>query len=303
MVQLISFVKLAEERSFTKAAQKLFVTKSSLSRRIRDLENELGAPLLQRGYHTNELTPAGEALLPMARELVEKFEKFSRSARERVTNPPRAIVIGFPPLLHPEALKSVLELVRQSDGAPLVKLQPYSNTELTARLLERDIDLALIHEYVPSPRVDAVLALKERIGVAVPKNFLCGTRTDVALDELADLTYVTSENGSAPPFYSKIDVLADQAGIIRRQELPHHEMWTVMNLVISGTAFALCPVSEWSPAHRFFSDELVEVLPLRRAEIFTTTYVGWNTDAAETDPAIKQIVADVLETYREPLLL
>jgi DNA-binding transcriptional LysR family regulator len=303
MVQLMSFVKVAEERSFTRAAKRLFITKSSLSRRIRDLENELGTTLLHRGYHTNNLTPAGESVLPIARELVKKFEEFSRVARESVKNGPRAIVIGFPPLLHPEALKSVLEIVRKYVYTPAIKLQPYPNTELSTRLLERDIDLALIHEYVPCPRVDAVLALKERIGVAVPKNFLNSTQSDVALDELTDLTYVTSENMSARPFYSRIDILADQAGITRRLELPHHEMWTVMNFVVSGTAFALCPVNEKSPANRFFKDQLVDVLPLRRAEIFTTTYVGWNTDALEADPAIKEIVTDVKRTYRTPLQL
>jgi len=303
MVQLMSFVKVAEEHSFTRAAERLFITKSSLSRRIRDLENELGVVLLHRGYHTNELTPAGESLLPVARELVLKFEEFSRAARESVNNDPRAVAIGFPPLLHPGALKGVLEIVRKYVYASHIKLQPYPNTELTTRLLDRDVDLALIHEHVPCPRVDAVLALKEKIGVAVPKNFLKGTRSDVALDELVDLTYVTSENMSARAFYSRIDILADQAGIIRRLELPRHEMWTIMNFVVSGTAFALCPVNEQSPAKRFFSDQLVDVLPLRRADIFTTTYVGWNSDDLEADPTIKEIVADVQRTYRTPLQL
>jgi LysR family transcriptional regulator, benzoate and cis,cis-muconate-responsive activator of ben and cat genes len=303
MVQLMSFVKVAEERSFTKAAQRLFITKSSLSRRIRDLENELGAPLLHRGYHTNELTPAGEALLPMARELVDKFEKFYQAARESVTDSPRVFAIGFPPLLHPEALKALLEIVRKSDRSPTVKLQPYPNRELPTRLLERDIDLALIHEHVPAPRLEAVLSLQERLGVAVPKNFLGGPRVDVALDELTELTYVTSENISAPSFYSQVNRLTDQAGIIRRLELPHHEMATLMNFVVSGMAFALCPVSEQSPSNRFFRGEFVDVLPLRRAELFKTTHIGWSTDALEADPVIKQIVTDVVRTFRVPMKL
>jgi DNA-binding transcriptional LysR family regulator len=303
MVQLMSFVKVAEERSFTKAAQRLFITKSSLSRRIRDLENELGATLLHRGYHTNDLTPAGEAVLPIARELVEKFEKFSRAARESVKSGPRVITIGFPPILHPEALKSLLDIVRKSEFALSIKLQPYPNTELTTRLLDGDIDLALIHEYVPCSRADAILVLQERVGVALPKNFISADQADVALDELTELIYVTSENVSAPPFYTKVDQLADRAGIVRRLELPRHEMWTVMNMVISGTAFALCPVNKQSPANRFFSDELVDVLPLRRGDIFTTTYIGWNTDDLEADPVIKGIVAEVRRTYRQPLRL
>jgi hypothetical protein len=65
----------------------------------------------------------------------------------------------------------------------------------------------------------------------------------------------------------------------------------------------LCPVNEQSPANRFFRDQLVDVLPLRRAEIFTTTYVGWNIDDLEADPTIKAIVTDVKRIYGVPLQL
>jgi LysR family hydrogen peroxide-inducible transcriptional activator len=301
IVQIASFVKVAEERSFTRAAQKLFVAKSALSRRVRDLEAELGTTLLKRGYHRNELTPAGEMILPPARQLVEQFEKFSRFARESAAECSRTIAIGFPPLLHPTPLKALLEIIEKYTPNQEVKLRPYHNIDPCKGLADGEIDIALIHEYVPAPKVDAILALKIEIGVAIPKNYLSCAAGDVALEDLTGLTYVTSENMSRSLLYKRIDRLMEQAGIIQRLELPHHDIQTLRNLVGSRTAFALCPISSESPANRFFKDDLIDVLPLRRADIFVTTYIGWNVDEVQADPIIDAIVNDIRTAFRVPV--
>jgi DNA-binding transcriptional LysR family regulator len=300
MVQIKSFVKVAEEHSFTRAARQLYVATSALSRRIKDLEAELGITLLNRGYRSNELTPMGEALLPMARELVQKFEEFTRAAQESTAEGSRTILIGFPPLLDPPTLKALLEIAGNYISARTIKLRPSANAELTRYLAEHEIDLALIHEYVPTPKVDAVLLLTEEIGVVIPKGYLRGPPERVALEDLADLMYVTSENVSAPLLYKEIDLLLDQARIIHRIELPHHEMQTVMNLVVSGTAFALCPLGDRAPVNRIFAGQPVDILPLCKASIITSTYLAWNTEDLETDSTIRAIVSSVKKLYRVP---
>lgn len=301
IVQIASFVKVAEEHSFTRAAQKLFVAKSALSRRVRDLEAELGTTLLKRGYHSNELTPAGEMILPRARQLVEQFERFSRFARESAAECSHPIAIGFPPLLHPAPLKALLEIVERFTPNQEVKLRPYDNMNICKGLVDREIDLALIHEYVPAPKVDAILALKIEIGVAIPKNYLSCAARDVALEDLSGLTYVTSEDVPRPLLNKRIDRLMEQAGIVQRLQLPHPDIQTLRNLVGSRTAFALCPVSSESPANRFFKDDLIDVLPLRRADIFATTYVGWNVDEVRTDPIIDAVVNDIRAAFLVPV--
>src|SRR6201995_761293 len=65
--QLAVFVAVAEEGSFTRAADRLHVVQSAVSAGVRNLERELGASLFDRSTHRVELTNAGEALLPEAR--------------------------------------------------------------------------------------------------------------------------------------------------------------------------------------------------------------------------------------------
>jgi DNA-binding transcriptional LysR family regulator len=303
IVQLKSFVKVAEERSFTRAARQLFVATSALSRRIRDLETELGATLLYREYRSNELTPVGEALLPLARDLVHRFDEFTRAARATGCAQGRPIVIGFPPLLHPLPLQALLSITGNYFPEHRIKLRPAANAELTKCLAEHEIDLALIHEYVPTPKVDAVLVLAEELGVVIPKGFLGGQRARATLEELADLMYVTSENISAPLLYKHIDMVLDQARIIHRFELPRHEPLTVLNLIVSRKAFALCPQSDTNPVTRFYAGQAVDILPLSKVNILISTYIGWNSEDLAADSVISSIARDVQSAYPAPVTL
>src|SRR5712692_3968337 len=68
--QLAYFVAVARTRHFTRAAESVHVAQPSLSRQIRTLERELGASLFNRARGNVTLTPAGEALLPLARRIL-----------------------------------------------------------------------------------------------------------------------------------------------------------------------------------------------------------------------------------------
>jgi DNA-binding transcriptional LysR family regulator len=68
--QLAYFVAVARTRHFTRAAELSRVAQPSLSKQIRSLERELGAPLFSRARGNITLTPAGEALLPLAQRIL-----------------------------------------------------------------------------------------------------------------------------------------------------------------------------------------------------------------------------------------
>ena len=79
--QLKYFIKVAETLNFSEASKALFITQSTLSQQIRQLEQELNTQLFQRNNHTVYLTEAGEELLPYAIQTIHAaticFEKVS----------------------------------------------------------------------------------------------------------------------------------------------------------------------------------------------------------------------------------
>src|SRR5262245_2777592 len=79
--QLVCFLAVAEEGSFTKGAERVGIAQPSLSQQIRGLETELGGQLIERLPRGISLTPAGRAFLPEARTAVQAAERAARSAR------------------------------------------------------------------------------------------------------------------------------------------------------------------------------------------------------------------------------
>jgi DNA-binding transcriptional LysR family regulator len=75
------FIAIAEERSFSRAAEKLHVSQPPLSRQIRDLETELGVKLLDRSRQRVRLTRAGNAILARSRALIRDAESFKVEAK------------------------------------------------------------------------------------------------------------------------------------------------------------------------------------------------------------------------------
>lgn len=82
---LRSFLMVAEERQITRAASRLQVSQSGLSRRLRMLEQEVGQPLFVRSTRRVDLTPGGAALLPHAVALLRAAEAASRALAVHAT--------------------------------------------------------------------------------------------------------------------------------------------------------------------------------------------------------------------------
>lgn len=89
------FVAVAEQLSFTRAAEQLFVSQPALSRQIRQLEADLRITLLERTSREVRLTAAGEALLPLARGLITDWQAAQRVARGVAAVESKVLRIGF----------------------------------------------------------------------------------------------------------------------------------------------------------------------------------------------------------------
>ncbi|MEU6237061.1 LysR substrate-binding domain-containing protein [Kitasatospora sp. NPDC047058] len=135
------FVAVAEEGHFGRAAARLHLAQPPLSRRIRELEADLGCRLFDRIPTGARLTPAGEVLLAEARDLLERAER----ARERVRGAEagRVLVLGTVAGAGLDVGPAVLSALRREHPAVRVRLREAPITDPTAGLREGRADLAL----------------------------------------------------------------------------------------------------------------------------------------------------------------
>jgi DNA-binding transcriptional LysR family regulator len=237
------FVAVAEERNFSRAAERLHMAQSPLSSAIRQLEREVGADLLVRGSRGVTVTPAGEVLLNRAKRILEGVEGAVTAARRAASGELGALRIGFSWSARFSTLpKLSQEFARLYPDVTLVTQEMW-NADMPGALRSATIDLAislcperngeLAYEYL---RREAVVAL-------VPVGHRLATRDQLALHELADEQFVMFPRDLAPRLYDAMLGICHAAGF--EPELSRrafHSTGDTGTLTSSG-AIALAPES------------------------------------------------------------
>ncbi|MCQ8770756.1 LysR family transcriptional regulator [Streptomyces telluris] len=142
--QLRYFATLAEVRHFTRAAESLHVAQPSLSQQIRALERELGAELFHRARGNITLTDAGEALLPLARQILADTETARREVQEVAQLRRGRVRLGAPPSLCASLVPDVLRAYHaRYPGIELV-VDEGGSQDLVRTLAAGGLDLALV---------------------------------------------------------------------------------------------------------------------------------------------------------------
>ncbi|QLE72127.1 LysR family transcriptional regulator [Streptomyces rectiverticillatus] len=142
--QLRYFATLAEVRHFTRAAESLHVAQPSLSQQIRALERELGAELFQRARGNITLTDAGEALLPLARQILADTETARREVQEVAQLRRGRVRLGAPPSLCASLVPDVLRAYHARYPGIELLVDEGGSQDLVRTLAAGGLDLALI---------------------------------------------------------------------------------------------------------------------------------------------------------------
>ena len=175
------FVTVAQERHVTRAAARLHVSQPALSKQLRALERQVDAVLLRRLPHGVELTPAGEALLPHARALLERADDAARD----VAAASRRLVVGVSTGVGRGLLPAVRSRVATQEPGldPRVRTVPWDDA--TAGLADGSSDVAVAWAPVPG-RVRTLVLAREPVAVALPPGHALAGRTSVAFADLLD---------------------------------------------------------------------------------------------------------------------
>lgn len=177
---------ITSEGSVTRAAERLNVTQSALSHQLREIEDRLGTPLFLRVNRRLALAPAGQRLLASAQRVLADIraaeEDIARLANHqdgviRVSTACYTCYSWLPPLLTP---------FHRRFPRVDVEIVPEVSRSATEALLERRIDLALVHELRRDPRLQFVPVFDDEIVVVVPKGHALAKKTFVTAEDLAN---------------------------------------------------------------------------------------------------------------------
>jgi DNA-binding transcriptional LysR family regulator len=168
--QLRYFLAVAEVRHFTRAAASLRVAQASLSKQVAALERDLGAPLFSRARGNITLTPAGEALLPLARRILADVDTARREVQDLTGLRRGRVRIGATPSLLGNMLADALARFHVSFPGIELRVTQGGSRDLVGDLAHGELDFALI--VLPlqegDPALETQPLLREELMVAAP---------------------------------------------------------------------------------------------------------------------------------------
>jgi DNA-binding transcriptional LysR family regulator len=189
--QLEFFLKVVEEGSFSKAAERVFRTQPAVSIAIRRLEEEVGAPLLDRSQKSPTLTEAGQILHDYARRIIALRDEARASVAELRALERGRVRVGANESTSLYLLPQVILAYRKEHPHVKVEIQRLSSDRLPREVLERSVDLALLATEPRDRAIQAFPVLKdELILITSPKHALAKRGRPVTIKELGHESFL-----------------------------------------------------------------------------------------------------------------
>jgi len=298
LLHLRYFVAVAQELNFSTAARKLHMAASPLSRRIKDLEKELGHRLFDRDTHHVTLTQAGNALLPIALGVLEQVDSI-RWRLDDVGRSRRAtVLLGIPSGIHPDLRVRLDTLAERVRDRFEVKRWPGASDRLLDAVRDGRLALTLARLPVSDPALEQLPVMSERLGAVVPTERFSG-RTSVALAELADLPYAAPPAALSNAFFRRLDRQLSDLGIKKRIELSAAAFDGVSEIVSGGLAFTVSMLDSRSPMRNYGLDDMA-VIPFSDFDPRLGTGLFWRKDRADGGD-LEELAAAAREVFADPL--
>jgi len=194
--QLKTFIEVAKQGSFSRAAETVLRSQPAVSTQIRQLEQEYGQKLLDRSARRVRLTPAGELLLDYAKRLLALRGESLQSISDWDGIPTGTLSIGANEGTFLYVLPKILEKYHRKFRQVKISVYRSFTHKVSEKVEEGAIDLGVVTMPVKSPSLEAVPLFRDRILLMVGRGSPLYSRRSVSLEEFAQQPLIVPKTGS-----------------------------------------------------------------------------------------------------------
>ena len=240
------FVAVAEELSFTRAAERLHIGQPPLSQQIQALEAEIGAKLLERNKRRVLLTEAGRLFLADARRMLALAEQAKETAHRAHMGEAGELRVGFTfstpftPLF-----AKVVRRYRQAYPRVLLSFQEMTTLHQLAKIEARELDVGFVRPAsMQLPHKVALTKLRsDPLRLVLPTDSPLARQKSIAVKDLAGQAFVVFPKDAGTGIYHQIFELCRAAGFTPHIAMEAGEPSTIIGLVAAGCGISVLPGS------------------------------------------------------------
>lgn len=241
--QLTYFVAVAEELHFGRAAERLGMAQPPLSRQIKQIEEELGAQLFNRGRNAITMTQAGERLYDRGTNILRQMEDTKLEVRRIGQGAEGRLRIGFVGSSTFGMLPNIIKSFRANYPEVNLSLIPMNNAQLHRALVSREIDVAFARPALKDSEFVTRKLGEEALVLALPDTVDTGNRTMVNLNDLAAQNFVLYPEYPRPSFADFVLNSCAEQGVEIASRVFTMDLQTALSLVAIGEGVCIVPAS------------------------------------------------------------
>lgn len=232
---LRNFIVIAESDSISQAARKLYVAQSALSNRLKALENECGAVLIERDYHNFRLTESGRILYERAIKIVELADAAIADVHTADTGEGGTLNIAVTPSLATGIMRDVLKIFRERYPSVTVKLFEGATPSLLSRIEDGVCDIALVRTPFTQSAAYEMKEVDHDRMVVLSSDSLPST---LGYEELFSMRLILTHR-----YVAMLERIAERNGMHLCSPMQCEEIATCISLAEAGLGATMIPFS------------------------------------------------------------
>lgn len=269
------FVAVAEELSFSRAAERLGIAQPPLSQQIMSLEEEVGARLLERTKRSVSLTTAGRFFLESAYRTLRDAQQAAEAARRATDALSGRISVGFVASASFTFLPSLIRDFRAAQPTAEIELRDMSSAEQEVCLSRGELDLGFARPPLSLPGLQSTTVSRERFVVAVEVDHPLASEARVRPSSLDGESFIAFDPSLAPGLRRRIDAILEREGARPKVVKEVGQLGIALAFVAAGLGASILPSSIQS-----FSHEHVAFRPLWGVDDEAEIVVAWKQGAS-----------------------
>ena len=238
------FITVADEQSFSRAAERLHIAQPPLSQQIQALEIELGVQLFNRKTRPLQLTLAGQTLLAEARAILVKLEQAVHQTQRIHQGELGYLTVGFTSSIANGIFPEIMRTYRQQYPEVKLILEEENSATLIQRLRDRQTDMIFLYLYdeiFAANDLETLALTQEPLVVVLPQNHPLTAQAEISISDLKNEEIVMPLHQVVSDLPDQIYHLCSQAGFVPKVAQTAVFMVTILGLVAGETGISILP--------------------------------------------------------------